>query len=68
MLTPNQLEIKLKSLNKSLSTLYTQMNSQITLVITQFVAGSNGYKIEVQTSVTRTYPTQCHLYGKVLSL
>jgi hypothetical protein len=36
-------------------------------VIAQFVARSNGYKIEVQTGVTGTYPTQCHLDGKVLS-
>jgi hypothetical protein len=34
----------------------------------KFVARSNGYKMEVQTGVTRTYPTQCHLDGKVLSL
>jgi hypothetical protein len=37
-------------------------------VIAQFVAGSNGYKIEVQADITGTYPIQCHLDGKVLSL
>jgi hypothetical protein len=37
-------------------------------VIAQFVARSDSYKMEVQTGVTGTYPTQCHLDGKVLSL
>jgi hypothetical protein len=37
-------------------------------VIAQFVARSNGYKIEGQTGVTGTYPTQCHHDGEVLSL
>ena len=37
-------------------------------VIAQFVDGRDGYKIEVQIGVTQTYPTQCHLDGKVLSL
>jgi hypothetical protein len=38
------------------------------LVITQFVARKKGYKVEVQTGVTGTYPTQCHHDGEVLSL
>ena len=37
-------------------------------VIAQFVARSNGYKIEGPTGVTGTYPTQCHHDGEVLSL
>jgi hypothetical protein len=37
-------------------------------VIAQFVARKKGYKVEGQTGVTGTYPTQCHHDGKVLSL
>jgi hypothetical protein len=37
-------------------------------VIAQFVARSKGYKVEGQTGVTGTYPTQCHHDGEVLSL
>jgi hypothetical protein len=36
-------------------------------VIAQFVDRKKGYKVESQTGVTRTYPTQCHLDGMVLS-
>ena len=42
--------------------------SQVEIVIAQFVARSNDYKIEGQTCITGTYPTQCHHDGKVLSL
>jgi hypothetical protein len=38
------------------------------LVIARFVARMKGYKVEGQTGVTGTYPTQCHHDGKVLSL
>jgi hypothetical protein len=38
------------------------------IVITQFVARKKGYKIESQTGVTGTNPTQCHHNGTVLSL
>jgi hypothetical protein len=48
--------------------LESRASSNVMIVIAQFVAGSNGYKVEVQTGVTGTYPTQCHLNGKVLSL
>jgi hypothetical protein len=37
-------------------------------LIAQFVARIKGYKIEGQTGVTGTYPTQCHHNGMVLSL
>jgi hypothetical protein len=37
-------------------------------VIAQFVARRKGYKVEGQTGVTGTYPTQCHHDGMVLSL
>jgi hypothetical protein len=37
-------------------------------VIAQFVARKKGYKVEGQTGVTGTYPTQCHHDGEVLSL
>jgi hypothetical protein len=37
-------------------------------VIAQFVARRKGYKVEGQTGVTGTYPTQCHHDGEVLSL
>ena len=37
-------------------------------VIVQFVARSRGYKIEGQTGVTGTYPTQCHHNEEVLSI
>jgi hypothetical protein len=30
------------------------------IVIAQFVARSKGYKVEGQTGVIGTYPTQCH--------
>jgi hypothetical protein len=36
-------------------------------VIAQFVARSKGYKVEGQTGITGTYPTQCHHDGEVLS-
>jgi hypothetical protein len=38
------------------------------LVIAQFVARIKGYKVEGQTGVTGTCPTQCQHDGKVLSL
>jgi hypothetical protein len=38
------------------------------IVIAQFVARIKGYKIESQTGVTGTYPTQCHHDGKILSI
>jgi hypothetical protein len=41
---------------------------EVVPVIAQFVARSNGYKIEGQTGVTGTYPTQCHHDGEALSL
>jgi hypothetical protein len=40
----------------------------IGIVIAQFVARSKGYKVEGQTGVTETYPTQCHHNGEVLSI
>ena len=42
--------------------------SGIRNVIAQFVARIKGYKVEGQTGVTGTYPTQCHHDGEVLSL
>jgi hypothetical protein len=42
--------------------------NSIVHVIAQFVARSNGYKIEGQTGITGTHPTQCHHDGEVLSL
>jgi hypothetical protein len=33
-------------------------------VIAQFVARKKGYKVEGQTGVTGTYPTQCHHDGR----
>jgi hypothetical protein len=42
--------------------------SHIGLVIAQFVARIKVYKIEGQTGVTGTNPTQCHHNGMVLSL
>jgi hypothetical protein len=37
-------------------------------VIAQFLARKKGYKVEGQTGITGTYPTQCHHDGEVLSL
>jgi hypothetical protein len=45
-----------------------QANTLLWPVIAQFVAGSKGYKVEGQTGVTGTYPTQCHHNGEVLSI
>jgi hypothetical protein len=42
--------------------------SPIIFVIAQFVARIKGYKIEGQTGVTGTNPTQYHHNGMVLSL
>jgi hypothetical protein len=44
------------------------MGSTVCPVITRFVARIKGYKIEGQTGVTGTNPTQCHHNGMVLSL
>jgi hypothetical protein len=42
-------------------------NPSVWSVIAQFVGRIKGYKIESQTGVTRTNPTQCHHNGMVLS-
>jgi hypothetical protein len=43
-------------------------NTDMGHVIAQFVARRKGYKVEGQTGVTGTYPTQCHHDGEVLFL
>jgi hypothetical protein len=37
-------------------------------VIAQFVARRKVYKVEDQTGIAGTYPTQCHHNGEVLSI
>jgi hypothetical protein len=49
-------------------TVNTLSQHMVEPVIAQFVARIKGYKIEGQTGVTRTNPTQCHHNGMVLSL
>jgi hypothetical protein len=39
-------------------------NPCVSLAIAQFVARRKGYKVEGQTGVTGTYPTQCHHDGR----
>ena len=47
---------------------YSCVGTKILGVITQFVARIKAYKIEGQTGVTGTNPTQCQHNGMVLSL
>jgi hypothetical protein len=67
------LQIVRKSLMQSYNIKFGEYMSHhdslvIVCVIAQFVARIKGYKIESQTGVTGTYPTQCHHDEKILSI
>jgi hypothetical protein len=63
---PN-LEIKLGNYTVRDTFYVVDLSDTDVVVIAQFVARIKGYKIESQTGVTGTNPTQCHHNGMVLS-